>query len=200
MAEEGMGYPLHLGVTEAGDGQYARVKSTLGIGTLLAEGIGDTIRVSLAEDPVNELPVCYEILQGLGLRRTQVEFIACPGCGRTKFNLPTVLNEVRDATRHLVGLNIAVMGCIVNGPGEMADADYGYVGKAGGKIALYRRHELVKESVPEERGVEELVALIKADGKWVDPPEGSRPPAAKPSPTSLGRGKYTAEIPLTVRE
>ena len=196
MEAEGMDYPLHLGVTEAGDGQYARVKSTAGIATLLAEGIGDTIRVSLAEDPINELPVCYEILQALGLRRTQVEFVACPGCGRTKFDLPTVLHEVRAATRHLVGLNIAVMGCIVNGPGEMADADYGYVGKAGGKIALYRGREVVKESVPQERGVEELVALIKADGKWVDPPDGNRghQPAA---PAGLGRGKYGDVIPLT---
>src|SRR5205085_11525799 len=99
MDEEGMDYPLHLGVTEAGDGQYARVKSTAGIATLLAEGIGDTIRVSLAEDPVNELPVCYDILQSLGLRKTKVEYIACPSCGRTKFNLPIVLNQVRDATK-----------------------------------------------------------------------------------------------------
>jgi (E)-4-hydroxy-3-methylbut-2-enyl-diphosphate synthase len=199
MDEEGMDYPLHLGVTEAGDGQYARIKSTTGIGTLLAEGIGDTIRVSLAEDPINELPVCYEILQALGLRRTQSEFIACPGCGRTKFDLPTVLNEVRDATRHLIGLNIAVMGCIVNGPGEMADADYGYVGKAGGKIALYRGREVVKESVPQERGVEELVALIRADGKWVDPPEGAAQAPAPRAPASagLGRGKYLDTIPLT---
>ncbi|MBI3976625.1 MAG: (E)-4-hydroxy-3-methylbut-2-enyl-diphosphate synthase, partial [Chloroflexi bacterium] len=115
MAEEGMDYPVHLGVTEAGDGEYARVKSTAGIATLLAEGIGDTIRVSLSEDPINELPVCYDILQALGLRRTKVEFIACPSCGRTKFDLPTVLAEVRRATGHLTGLNIAVMGCIVNG-------------------------------------------------------------------------------------
>jgi (E)-4-hydroxy-3-methylbut-2-enyl-diphosphate synthase len=198
MDEMGMDYPLHLGVTEAGDGQYARIKSTLGIGTLLAEGIGDTIRVSLAEDPINELPVCYEILQGLGLRRTQVEFVACPGCGRTKFDLPTVLNEVRDATRHLVGLNIGVMGCIVNGPGEMADADYGYVGKAGGKIALYRGREVVKESVPQEQGVAELVALIQADGKWVEPPDGAVPvKSAAQSGAGLGRGKYIAEIPVT---
>ncbi|MGH2598869.1 MAG: (E)-4-hydroxy-3-methylbut-2-enyl-diphosphate synthase [Dehalococcoidia bacterium] len=198
MDEEGMDYPLHLGVTEAGDGQYARIKSTTGIGTLLAEGIGDTIRVSLAEDPINELPVCYEILQALGLRRTQVEFVACPGCGRTKFDLPTVLHEVRAATRHLVGLNIAVMGCIVNGPGEMADADYGYVGKAGGKIALYRGREVVKESVPEERGVEELVALIRADGKWVEPPEGAEPVVPmRAANAGLGRGKYVAEISVT---
>ncbi|MGC4044483.1 MAG: (E)-4-hydroxy-3-methylbut-2-enyl-diphosphate synthase [Armatimonas sp.] len=111
MEAEGMDYPLHLGVTEAGDGQYARIKSVAGIGTLLAEGIGDTIRVSLSEDPINELPVCYELLQSLGLRKTQVEYIACPSCGRTKFDLPTVLNQVRNATNHLVGLDIAVMGC-----------------------------------------------------------------------------------------
>jgi (E)-4-hydroxy-3-methylbut-2-enyl-diphosphate synthase len=169
-AELGMDYPLHLGVTEAGDGDYARIKSTAGIATLLAEGIGDTIRVSLAEDPINELPVCYDILQALGLRRTKVEFIACPSCGRTKFNLPAVFNQVKEATSHLVGLNIAVMGCIVNGPGEMADADYGYVGRAGGQIALYRGREVVKTSVPQEEGVQELVALIKADGRWVEPP------------------------------
>lgn len=169
MEAENMDYPLHLGVTEAGDGQYARVKSTAGIATLLSEGIGDTIRVSLAEDPINELPVCYEILQALGLRKTQVEYVACPSCGRTKFDLPTVLNEVRTATRHLVGLDIAVMGCIVNGPGEMADADYGYVGKAGGLITLYRKREPLK-TVPQEQGVSELIALIKADGKWQEPP------------------------------
>lgn len=165
----GMDYPIHLGVTEAGDGQYARIKSSIGIGTLLAEGIGDTIRVSLSEDPINELPVCYEILQAVGLRRTKTEFIACPGCGRTKFDLSTVLTQVRAATQHLKGLDIAVMGCIVNGPGEMADADYGYVGKAGGVIALYRGREMVKAAVPQERGVEELVRLIQADGRWEQP-------------------------------
>ncbi|MFI5385741.1 MAG: (E)-4-hydroxy-3-methylbut-2-enyl-diphosphate synthase [Fimbriimonadales bacterium] len=170
MDEEGMAYPLHLGVTEAGDGDYARIKSTAGIATLLLEGIGDTIRVSLAEDPVNEIPVCYDILQSLGLRKTKVEYIACPSCGRTKFNLPTVLHQVREATRHLVGLDIAVMGCIVNGPGEMADADYGYVGAAGGKITLYRKREIVKNGIPQGQGVEELIALLKADGIWQDPP------------------------------
>jgi (E)-4-hydroxy-3-methylbut-2-enyl-diphosphate synthase len=169
MQQLGMDYPLHLGVTEAGDGIYARIKSAIGIGTLLAEGIGDTIRVSLAEDPVNEIEVCYDILQALGLRKTKVEYIACPSCGRTKFDLPTVLNQVREATKHLVGLDIAVMGCIVNGPGEMADADYGYVGRGSGKIALYRKGQLVKNDIPAERGVEELIALLKADGVWRDP-------------------------------
>ncbi|MEI8282476.1 MAG: (E)-4-hydroxy-3-methylbut-2-enyl-diphosphate synthase, partial [Armatimonadota bacterium] len=169
MAEEGMAYPMHLGVTEAGDGDYARIKSTAGIATLLMEGIGDTIRVSLSEDPKMEIPVCYDILQSLGLRKTKVEYIACPSCGRTKFNLPTVLREVRDATKHLVGLDIAVMGCIVNGPGEMADADYGYVGAAGGKITLYRSREVVKNGIPQENGVEELIKLLKQDNKWTEP-------------------------------
>ena len=176
MDEVGMAYPLHLGVTEAGDGEYARIKSTAGIATLLMEGIGDTIRVSLSEDPINEIPVCYDILQSLGLRKTKVEYIACPSCGRTKFNLPTVLHEVREATRHLVGLDIAVMGCIVNGPGEMADADYGYVGAAGGKITLYRKREIVKNGIPQENGVSELIALLKADGKWADAPASDRVP------------------------
>ena len=168
MNELGMEYPLHLGVTEAGDGEYGRIKSTAGIGTLLAQGIGDTIRVSLTEAPEKEIPVCYSILQALGLRKTMVEYVACPSCGRTLFNLEEVLHKVRDATNHLTGLDIAVMGCIVNGPGEMADADYGYVGKQPGYISLYRGREEIKK-VPEERGVEELINLIKADGRWVEP-------------------------------
>ncbi|MCW5938936.1 MAG: (E)-4-hydroxy-3-methylbut-2-enyl-diphosphate synthase [Fimbriimonadaceae bacterium] len=174
MDAEGLNFPLHLGVTEAGDGQYARVKSTAGIATLLMEGIGDTIRVSLSEDPLNEIPVCYEILQATGHRKTQVEYIACPSCGRTKFDLPSVLREVREATKHLVGLDIAVMGCIVNGPGEMADADYGYVGAAGGKITLYRKREPVKHGIPQAEGVRELVALLKEDGVWREPTEPAR--------------------------
>jgi (E)-4-hydroxy-3-methylbut-2-enyl-diphosphate synthase len=168
MNELAMDYPLHLGVTEAGDGEYGRIKSTAGIATLLADGIGDTIRVSLTESPEKEIPVCYSILQALGLRKTMVEYVACPSCGRTLFNLEDVLHEVREATKHLTGLDIAVMGCIVNGPGEMADADYGYVGKQPGYIALYRGREEIKR-VPEENGVAELINLIKADGRWVEP-------------------------------
>ncbi len=168
MDELGMDYPLHLGVTEAGDGEYGRIKSTAGIATLLADGIGDTIRVSLTEAPEKEIPVCYSILQALGLRKTMVEYVACPSCGRTLFNLEDVLQQVREATKHLTGLDIAVMGCIVNGPGEMADADYGYVGKQAGYIALYRGREEIKR-VPESEGVTELINLIKADGRWVEP-------------------------------
>ncbi|CAN1208987.1 (E)-4-hydroxy-3-methylbut-2-enyl-diphosphate synthase [Tumidithrix helvetica PCC 7403] len=164
----GMDYPLHLGVTEAGDGEYGRIKSTAGIATLLAQGIGDTIRVSLTEAPEKEIPVCYSILQALGLRKTMVEYVACPSCGRTLFNLEEVLHKVREATKHLTGLDIAVMGCIVNGPGEMADADYGYVGKTPGMISLYRGKEEIKR-VPENEGVEQLIALIKSDDRWVEP-------------------------------
>ncbi len=168
MDAEGFPYPLHLGVTEAGDGDYGRIKSTAGIATLLAEGLGDTIRVSLTEAPEKEIPVCYSILQALGLRKTMVEYVACPSCGRTLFNLEEVLHEVRSATAHLTGLDIAVMGCIVNGPGEMADADYGYVGKTPGTISLYRGREEIRR-VPEAEGVEALIALIREDGRWVDP-------------------------------
>jgi len=165
---EGFNYPLHLGVTEAGDGDYGRVKSTAGIATLLAEGLGDTIRVSLTEAPEKEIPVCFSILQALGLRKTMVEYVACPSCGRTLFNLEDVLNQVRDATSHLTGLDIAVMGCIVNGPGEMADAVYGYVGKTPGVISLYRGRDEIRK-VPEQEGVAALIQLIKDDGRWVEP-------------------------------
>ncbi|WP_293157593.1 MULTISPECIES: (E)-4-hydroxy-3-methylbut-2-enyl-diphosphate synthase [unclassified Microcoleus] len=168
MDELGMDYPLHLGVTEAGDGEYGRIKSTAGIAPLLADGIGDTIRVSLTEAPEKEIPVCYSILQALGLRKTMVEYVACPSCGRTLFNLEEVLHQVREATKHLTGLDIAVMGCIVNGPGEMADADYGYVGKQPGYISLYRGRDEIKK-VPESEGVAELINLIKSDDRWVEP-------------------------------
>ncbi len=130
--------------------------------------LGDTIRVSLTEAPEKEIPVCYSILQSLGLRKTMVEYISCPSCGRTLFNLEEVVDKVRNATSHLTGLDIAIMGCIVNGPGEMADADYGYVGKGKGTIALYRRKEEIKR-VPEDEGVNALIQLIKDDGKWIDP-------------------------------
>ena len=168
MDAEGFHYPLHMGVTEAGDGDYGRIKSTAGIATLLSEGLGDTVRVSLTEAPEKEIPVCYAILQALGLRKTMVEYVACPSCGRTLFNLEDVLHKVRSATAHLTGLDIAVMGCIVNGPGEMADADYGYVGKTPGVISLYRGRDEIRR-VPEQEGVEALIALIREDGRWVDP-------------------------------
>lgn len=166
--KEGMDYPIHLGVTEAGNGEEGRAKSTLGIGTLLMEGIGDTIRVSLTEDPAKEIPTCYGILQATHRRITRTEFISCPSCGRTLFDIEPVTNIIKERLGHLKGLHIAIMGCIVNGLGEMADADYGYVGGAHGQVSLYRKKDLVKRNVPEKEAVEELINLIKSDGKWID--------------------------------
>ena len=268
MDREDIHYPLHLGVTEAGEGEDGRIKSAVGIGALLTEGIGDTIRVSLSEEPECEIPVARKlvelipectalraeaeasikddtmtltldapdwetfqlkaamsvgallidrkatkltilpvsgsklltpdaslltslenaILQAARIKFTKTEFISCPGCGRTLYNLqetiakvkaaikqeqyelariaerePARLAEVKAATEALIGLKIGIMGCIVNGPGEMADADYGYVGAGRGKISLYRQKECVEKNIPEQEAVEHLLALIRAD-------------------------------------
>ncbi|MDO8570397.1 MAG: (E)-4-hydroxy-3-methylbut-2-enyl-diphosphate synthase [Candidatus Daviesbacteria bacterium] len=166
MIEEKMNYPLHLGVTEAGAGQMGRIKGVLGIGTLLAEGIGDTIRVSLSEDPINELPVCYDLLQALRLRKTKLELIGCPTCGRTRFDLPPMLAKIEKEFSHLKNLSIAVMGCIVNGPGEMADADYGMMGQGENTVAIFRGQTLVKSNVLQNQAIATLKRIIKDDGKW----------------------------------
>ena len=234
MDQEDMHYPLHLGVTEAGEGEDGRIKSAVGIGALLTEGIGDTIRVSLSEEPECEIPVArklvdlipectrlreeaeasihddtitlpldapdYEtlqlkaamavgallidrkatklsilnsqfsilnlsdlsdsILQAARIKFTQTEYISCPGCGRTLYNLQETIARIKAATSHLVGLKIGIMGCIVNGPGEMADADYGYVGAGRGKISLYKQKVCVAKNIPEEEAVERLLQLI----------------------------------------
>ena len=239
MNAEGMAFPLHLGVTEAGEGEDGRIKSAVGIGALLGEGLGDTIRVSLSEEPEAEIPVARKlvayaeesacrraeaaasihdgvitlhydednledfqlhaamdagallidglahdlvltnanpvitpaqitntqdaILQAARVKFTRTEYISCPGCGRTLYNLQDTIARVKAATAHLTGLRIAIMGCIVNGPGEMADADYGYVGAARGKVSLYRRKECVEKNIPEAEAVEHLLALIESD-------------------------------------
>ncbi|MCX6224890.1 MAG: (E)-4-hydroxy-3-methylbut-2-enyl-diphosphate synthase [Bacteroidia bacterium] len=160
MDAEGMDYPLHLGVTEAGEGEDGRLKSAIGIGSLLVDGIGDTIRVSLTEDPEFEIPVAYSILQASRARITRNEYISCPGCGRTTFNLQQAVKKVKEATAHLTGLKIAVMGCIVNGPGEMADADYGYVGAGMGKVHIYKGKEVVAKNVAEDEAVGKLLEFI----------------------------------------
>ena len=274
MQSRGLSFPLHLGVTEAGNGDTGRIKSAVGIGTLLAEGIGDTIRVSLTENPVNEIitgniikewykpqenlvsqaylhkvqidtqlrhgvtvpllsyrvknreeflikascdfgPYLLDkkiddfqltcnfiapdgatapdgapdgaapdaasgtagnerelsraeieefkenLLQATRRRFTKPEYIACPGCGRTLYNLEETLNAVKARTAHLKGVKIAVMGCIVNGPGEMADADFGYVGEGAGKVSIYRGKEAVMRSVPQEEAIERLLEIIE---------------------------------------
>jgi (E)-4-hydroxy-3-methylbut-2-enyl-diphosphate synthase len=168
MKEEKMNYPIHLGVTEAGSGEDGRLKSAIGIGSLLADGIGDTIRVSITEDPEFEIPVAYGILQATGVRITKTEFISCPSCARTLFDIQAVLDKIKARTGHLKGLKIAVMGCIVNGPGEMADSNYGYVGAGKGKVILYKGQEVVKKNLDESVALEELIYLIKSNGDWKD--------------------------------
>ena len=205
MREEGHVFPLHLGVTEAGGGDSARIKSCIGIAALLQEGIGDTIRVSLTEPPENELPVARylaeglkgdemldaaiewgpkllkreideipasagvseyltnEIMQAARRRFYKAEYIACPGCGRTMYDLQKTFAEVKTRTSHLKGVVIAVMGCIVNGPGEMADADWGYVGEGGGKVAIYRKGEPVLRHIPDSEAIDKLLELIEAE-------------------------------------
>jgi (E)-4-hydroxy-3-methylbut-2-enyl-diphosphate synthase len=252
MDAEDMHYPLHLGVTEAGEGEDGRIKSAVGIGALLTEGIGDTIRVSLSEEPECEIPVARKlvdlipectrlrqeaeasikddtitltipaveyvavpqqqteqevwetlqltaamsvgallidrkatklvilaerfspsdlqsladsILQAARIKFTKTEYISCPGCGRTLYNLQDTIRRIKAATSHLVGLKIGIMGCIVNGPGEMADADYGYVGAARGKISLYRGKVCVEKNIPEAEAVDRLLQLIAEDNK-----------------------------------
>lgn len=161
-------FPLHLGVTEAGDAEDGRIKSAVGIGGLLALGIGDTLRVSLTEDPVAEIPVAKAILQSTGDRIYKAEFISCPSCGRTKYDILEALKKVKEACSQLLGVKIAVMGCIVNGPGEMADAHYGYVGAAEGKVNLYRSKTLIHQNIDENIALEKLIEMIKEDGKWVE--------------------------------
>lgn len=156
----GLNFPFHLGVTEAGNDTYGRTKGAIGIGSLLLRGIGDTIRVSLTEDPLQEIPAAYQILQACKLRQTSPEYIACPSCGRTQFDIQKIFNEIKEKTRHFKNIKIAVMGCVVNGIGEMADADYGYVGAGKNKVNLYHKGKLVVAQIPESSAVETLLNLI----------------------------------------
>ena len=152
--------PLHLGVTEAGGVRQGTIKSSVGLGVLLSEGIGDTLRVSLTADPVEEVPVAWGILEALGIRRRGPELISCPTCGRTQVDLIAIADEVE---RRLAGctkpISVAVMGCVVNGPGEAADADVGVA--CGRGQALLFRHGQVVRHVPEDRIVEELMAEVE---------------------------------------
>ncbi len=163
MDKEDMHFPIHLGVTEAGEGEDGRLKSAVGIGSLLMDGIGDTIRVSLSEEPECEIPVAYGILQAARVRITRNEYISCPGCGRTLYNLQETIAKIKAATSKMKGLKIAIMGCIVNGPGEMADADYGYVGAGVGKVSLYKQKVCIEQNIPEDEAVDHLIRLIEKD-------------------------------------
>ncbi|MDR0790564.1 MAG: (E)-4-hydroxy-3-methylbut-2-enyl-diphosphate synthase [Bacteroidales bacterium] len=162
---ESLNYPVHIGVTEAGEGEDGRIKSAVGIGSLLTLGIGDTIRVSLTEDPVAEIPVAQAILQSSGCRVFKAEIISCPSCGRTKYDIEAAVRQVKTRCSHLTGVKIAVMGCIVNGPGEMLDADYGYIGSLDGKVHLYRKGKLAFSNVEEHKAIDVLLEMIAQDGK-----------------------------------
>jgi (E)-4-hydroxy-3-methylbut-2-enyl-diphosphate synthase len=131
------------------------------------------VSVETESDPVRALKVSYNILQGAGTRSVKTEFVACPSCGRTLFDLQTTTQRIRARTGHLKGVKIAIMGCIVNGPGEMADADFGYVGGAPAKINLYVGKTCVQYNIPQAEADDRLVALIKEHGKWVEPPTPS---------------------------
>ena len=170
MEKEGMDYPLHLGVTEAGEGEDGRLKSAVGIGSLLIDGIGDTIRVSLSEEPECEIPVAQSILQAARVQMHKTEYISCPGCVRTLYDLQDTIRRIKAAVGEKAKqdaryntLKIGIMGCIVNGPGEMADADYGYVGAARGKVSLYKNKECIEKNIPEAEAVERLIAFIDKD-------------------------------------
>ena len=138
-------------------------------GSLLCDGIGDMISIETEPLLNKATALAYNILQGARARISKTEFVACPSCGRTLFDLQSVTQTIRSRTDHLKGVTIAIMGCIVNGPGEMADADFGYVGGAPGKINLYVGKECVKYNVPSGEALDQLIDLIKEHGKWVEP-------------------------------
>src|SRR6516225_11228011 len=169
-------YPLHLGITEAGTLVTGAVKSSVGLGLLLADGIGDTIRVSLSAEPEEEIPVAYEILRSLDLRQRGVTFVSCPSCGRVEIDLLEIANEVeRRLSKVQTPIHVAVMGCVVNGPGESKDADVGLSGGRG-KGVIYRKGKYVK-TVPEDQFLEETLKevaslLPEAEAKLVYPGDG----------------------------
>ncbi len=149
--------------------KIALLRTSVVIGSLLADGIGDAILIRVESGGGQSLRLTYNILQAAGCRSFKTDYVACPSCGRTLFNLQTVTARIKARTEHLKGVKIAIMGCIVNGPGEMADADFGYVGGAPGKINLYVGKTPIKFNIPEAEAVERLVDLIREHGKWVEP-------------------------------
>jgi (E)-4-hydroxy-3-methylbut-2-enyl-diphosphate synthase len=148
------------------------LESASTIGALLCDGIGDAVLIQNEEAPGQSLRLAYNILQAAGTRIFKTDYVACPSCGRTLFNLQTTTARIKAATKHLKGVKVAIMGCIVNGPGEMADADFGYVGGAPGKVNLYVGKKPVKFNIPEVEAVDRLVDLIKEHGRWMEPAAG----------------------------
>jgi (E)-4-hydroxy-3-methylbut-2-enyl-diphosphate synthase len=160
-------------VESSGETDFVRslLRAATNLGALLCDGIGDAVIVQGEAAPGQSLRISYNVLQAAGVRIFKTDYVACPSCGRTLFNLQQTTQKIRASTGHLKGVRIAVMGCIVNGPGEMADADFGYVGGAPGKINLYVGKTAVKFNIPEEEAVERLVDLIREHGRWFDAPE-----------------------------
>jgi (E)-4-hydroxy-3-methylbut-2-enyl-diphosphate synthase len=152
------------------DAEHAVLGVSARLGKLLLEGIGDAVWI---RNPVlgrrEAVELAYDLLQAAGLRVSKAEYVACPSCGRTMFNLEQTTARIRARTQHLKGLKIAIMGCIVNGPGEMADADFGYVGSGPGRVQLFVGRECVARAIPEEEAEDRLVDLIRQHGKWSDP-------------------------------
>lgn len=147
----------------------ALLRAAVVVGSLLCDGIGDAILIRGESGAGQSLRLAYNILQAAGCRSFKTDYVACPSCGRTLFDLQEVTARIKSRTDHLKGVKIAIMGCIVNGPGEMADADFGYVGGAPGKINLYVGKSPVRMNIPAAEAVESLVDLIREHGKWVDP-------------------------------
>jgi (E)-4-hydroxy-3-methylbut-2-enyl-diphosphate synthase len=150
--------------------QNALISASTHIGSLICDGIGDAVEITGEDDLLKSVKLAYNILQAAGSRTFKTDYVACPSCGRTLFDLQAVTARIKSRTSHLKGVKIAVMGCIVNGPGEMADADFGYVGTAPGKISLWVGKTQVKQHISEQQAVDELIALIKEHDKWIDPP------------------------------
>lgn len=158
-------------IYDAVDTESFMIKAAADVGGLFIEGFGDGIWIAAGKEIHAEIvnSVSFSVLQASRARISKTEFISCPSCGRTQFDLEEVTNRIKKRTSHLKGLKIAIMGCFVNGPGEMADADYGYVGGGKGKVNLYKGHQLVKKDIPEDRSIEELIELIKDSGDWTEP-------------------------------
>jgi len=162
-------FPFLLQAPPLDDADENLLRSSVLLGSLLSDGVGDAAAAGRGADPGADLRLTYDILQGAGARAVKTEFVSCPSCGRTLFDLQAATGLIQKSMGHLAGVKIAIMGCIVNGPGEMADADFGYVGAGPGRINLYAGRECVEKGVPEDEAVQKLAALIKSRGKWLEP-------------------------------
>ncbi|MGB0130494.1 (E)-4-hydroxy-3-methylbut-2-enyl-diphosphate synthase [Chlorobium sp.] len=168
--EGGIDYPLVVRFRKGGEDRLdTLIDASVQTGTLFCDGIGDILALETGLPPADEIDLAFNILQGARTRMSKTEFISCPGCGRTYFDLEKAAKSIKQRLMHLKGLKIGIMGCVVNGPGEMADADFGYVGSGKGRISLYVGKDCVEENLPEEGAVDRLIELIRERGRWVDP-------------------------------